>query len=104
MNQNRKARAEWEGAQRQPQFRAAARYEQAQKMQRASLIHNSKTYFNPWESIFEANPQRILERGESVILPPMFILQGELDDNVLPTVQEHFVATYRAAGRTGHRG
>jgi dipeptidyl aminopeptidase/acylaminoacyl peptidase len=28
----------------------------------------------------------------------MFVLQGELDDNVLPEVQEHFVATYRAAG------
>jgi dipeptidyl aminopeptidase/acylaminoacyl peptidase len=28
----------------------------------------------------------------------MFVLQGELDDNVLPAVQEHFVATYRAAG------
>ncbi|MBI2997642.1 MAG: hypothetical protein HYY46_04195 [Deltaproteobacteria bacterium] len=26
-----------------------------------------------------------------------FVLQGELDDNVLPAVQERFVATYRAA-------
>jgi len=25
-------------------------------------------------------------------------LQGELDDNVLPSVQERFVSTYRAAG------
>jgi acetyl esterase len=75
-----------------------ARYEQAQKMQRETLIRNSETYFNPWDTIFEGNPQRILERGESVTLPPMFILQGELDDNVLPTVQERFVATYRAAG------
>jgi len=83
---------------RSPISDPAARYEQAQKMQRASLITNSQTYFNPWETIFEANPQRILERGESVLLPPMFVLQGELDDNVLPAVQEHFVATYRAAG------
>lgn len=75
-----------------------ARYEQAQKKQRANLIHNSQTYFSPWESIVEANPQRILERGEPVTLPPMFILQGELDDNVLPAVQERFVTTYRAAG------
>ena len=67
-------------------------------MQRASLLQNSEIYFSPWETIFEANPQRILERGESVLLPPMFVLQGELDDNVLPAVQEHFVATYRAAG------
>jgi dipeptidyl aminopeptidase/acylaminoacyl peptidase len=28
----------------------------------------------------------------------MFILQGALDDNVLPAVQERFVETYRAAG------
>jgi dipeptidyl aminopeptidase/acylaminoacyl peptidase len=28
----------------------------------------------------------------------MFILQGALDDNVLPVVQERFVAAYRAAG------
>jgi acetyl esterase len=83
---------------RSPISNPLARYEQAQKMQRATLITNSEIYFNPWDSIFDANPQQILERGEAVILPPMFVLQGELDDNVLPAVQEHFVATYRAAG------
>jgi acetyl esterase/lipase len=83
---------------RSPISNPLARYEQAQKMQRATLISNSEIYFNPWDSIFDANPQRILERGEAVNLPPMFVLQGELDDNVLPAVQEHFVATYRAAG------
>lgn len=75
-----------------------ARYEQATKMQRAVLIKNSEIYFKPWETIVEGNPQRILERGESVALPPMIILQGELDDNVLPAIQERFQATYRAAG------
>jgi len=83
---------------RSPISNPLARYEQAQKMQRTTLITNSELYFNPWDSIFDANPQRILERGEAVSLPPMFVLQGELDDNVLPAVQEHFVATYRAAG------
>jgi acetyl esterase/lipase len=83
---------------RSPISNPFARYEQAQKMQRANLITNSQTYFNPWETIFDGNPQQILERGEPVTLPPMFVLQGELDDNVLPAVQEHFVATYRAAG------
>jgi acetyl esterase len=83
---------------RSPISNPLARYEQAQKMQRATLITNSELYFSPWDTIFDGNPQRILERGEAVILPPMFILQGELDDNVLPAVQEHFVATYRAAG------
>ena len=83
---------------RSPISDPVARYEQAQKMQRGSLITNSETYFKPWDTIVDANPQRILERGEPVTLPPMFVLQGELDDNVLPVVQERFVATYRAAG------
>jgi acetyl esterase len=83
---------------RSPISNPLARYEQAQKMQRAMLITNSELYFSPWDTIFDGNPQHILERGEAVILPPMFVLQGELDDNVLPAVQEHFVATYRAAG------
>ena len=75
-----------------------ARYEQAKKMKRENLINASENYFRPWESIFEGNPQRILERGEAVALPPMFVLQGELDDNVLPAVQEKFVAAYRKTG------
>ena len=83
---------------RSPISDPAARYEQAQKMQRDTLIKNSALYFQPWDTIFEANPQRLLERGEAVLLPPMFVLQGALDDNVLPAVQEHFVETYRAAG------
>jgi acetyl esterase/lipase len=83
---------------RSPISNPLARYEQAQKMKRDTLINNSELYFNPWETILDGNPQRILERGEAVTLPPMFVLQGELDDNVLPAVQEHFIATYRAAG------
>jgi acetyl esterase len=83
---------------RSPISNPLARYEQAQKMRRDTLIQNSELYFKPWDSIIEGNPQHVLERGEAVRMPPMFVLQGELDDNVLPAVQEHFVATYRAAG------
>jgi len=75
-----------------------ARYQQAERRQWAEMIQNSKTYFNPWETIYEGNPQLILERREPVTLPPLYILQGELDDNVLPAVQEKFAATYRGAG------
>jgi acetyl esterase/lipase len=75
-----------------------ARYQQAERRQWQEMIQNSKIYFNPWETIYEGNPQLILERREKVSLPPLFILQGELDDNVLPSVQERFAATYRAAG------
>ena len=75
-----------------------ARWQQAEKMKRDNLINASKSYFVPWESIQEGNPQRILERKEPVALRPLLIMQGELDDNVLPSVQKKFAETYRAAG------
>ena len=55
-------------------------------------------YFNPFSDIEEGNPQMILERGEPVELPPMLVMQGGLDDNVLPAFQIKFGETYRAAG------
>jgi acetyl esterase len=75
-----------------------ARWEQAERRKNANLIKASKVYFNPWDTIHEANPQEILGRKEPVTLRPLLIMQGELDDNVLPAVQEKFAATYRAAG------
>ena len=74
------------------------RYQNAESRGRTEMMQKSKTYFNPWESILEANPQQILERKEQVTLPPLLIMQGALDDNVLPAFQEKFAATYRAAG------
>jgi acetyl esterase/lipase len=74
------------------------RFQQAEKMKRAEMMQKTKNYFKPWESIFEANPQQMLDRGEKVSMPPMFILQGELDDNVIPPIQQKFAASYRAAG------
>jgi len=75
-----------------------ARFQNAEKREWKEMIEYSKIYFNPWESIFEGNPQLILERGEPVTLPPLYILQGELDDNVRPAVQEKFAETYLKAG------
>lgn len=75
-----------------------ARFQQAEKMQRAEMMQNSRTYFKPWETIFEGNPQQMLDRGEVVSVPPLLIMQGALDDNVIPPIQEKFAASYRAAG------
>jgi acetyl esterase/lipase len=75
-----------------------ARFQQAERMKREGMIENSRIYFNPWDTIDEGNPQRILERREPVTLVPMLIMQGALDDNVLPAVQEKFATTYKAAG------
>jgi acetyl esterase/lipase len=87
-------------ATRSPISDTYARYQQAEKLKREGMIANNKTYFQPWETIFEGNPQQILDRREAVTLPPLLIMQGALDDNVLPALQEKFAAAYRAAG--GH--
>jgi acetyl esterase len=75
-----------------------ARAKQAEKMKRDHMIKNGITFFNPWENIHEGNPQEMLDRGEKVSLLPMLIMQGGLDDNVIPPIQEKFSASYRAAG------
>jgi acetyl esterase/lipase len=85
-------------ATRSPISDTYARFQQAERMKRGAMIENNRLYFNPWETIHEASPQEILERREPVSLVPMLIMQGALDDNVLPAIQEKFAATYRAAG------
>ena len=75
-----------------------ARYQHMEKTNRPEMVMKSKKYFNPWDSISEGNPQQILERGEKVTLPPLLIMQGELDSNVPWQQQEKFAKAYRAAG------
>ncbi|HEX2889411.1 alpha/beta hydrolase [Vineibacter terrae] len=87
-------------AMRSPPSNTLARYENAQRRKNESMIQSNKTFFSPWETIHEGNPQEILERGETVALVPFLIMQGALDDNVLPAMQEKFVEAYRAAGGT----
>jgi acetyl esterase/lipase len=84
-------------ATRSPISNTFARYENAEKHKRESMIKNNKTFFVPWDTIHESNPQEILERREKVTLVPLLVMQGALDDNVLPAAQEKFVATYKAA-------
>jgi len=85
-------------ATRSPISNTFARYQNAEKHKREGMIKNNTTFFVPWESIHEANPQEILDRKEKIALVPILIMQGALDDNVLPAFQEKFVATYKAAG------
>ena len=75
-----------------------ARYENAERRHNEAMVKNNTVFFSPWQTIHESNPQEILERGEKPTLVPLLIMQGALDDNVLPEVQEKFVKTYRAAG------
>lgn len=85
-------------AMRSPVSNTVARYQNAERRKNENMIKSNKVFFSPWETIHEANPQEILERKEKVSLPPLLIMQGALDDNVLPEMQEKFAATYRVAG------
>jgi acetyl esterase len=85
-------------ATRSPISDCNARYEHMVKTNRPEMIKKTKMYFDPWESIMEGNPMKILERGEKVSLPPMLIMQGELDTNVPWQISEKMGQMYRAAG------
>jgi acetyl esterase len=85
-------------AMRSPVSNTAARYDNAEQRRNEGMMKNNKVFFDPWETIHESNPQEILDRGEKITLVPFLIMQGALDDNVLPSVQEKFARTYRAAG------
>lgn len=85
-------------ATRSPVSNPYARFLNAEQLGREEMMQNTKNYFNPWDTIHEGNPQEIIERGEKVTLPPLLIMQGELDDNVRPAVQQKFAESYRAAG------
>lgn len=85
-------------AMRSPISNTFARFQNAERRNRHEMIKANKTFFVPWETIHEANPQEMLEREEKVSFVPLLIMQGALDDNVLPDVQEKFAKTYRTAG------
>jgi acetyl esterase/lipase len=85
-------------AMRSPVSNTFARYQNAERRKNENMIKSNKVFFSPWETIHESNPQEILERKEKVSLPPLLIMQGALDDNVLPEMQQKFAETYRAAG------
>lgn len=83
---------------RSPISNTFARFQNAEARHVDSMIKNNKTFFVPWETIHESNPQEILDRKERVTLKPFLIMQGALDTNMLPEYQTRFVQTYRAAG------
>ena len=85
-------------AMRSPISNTFARYQNAEKLKRNAMVKNNTTFFVPWDTIHESNPQEILDRHEAITKVPFLIMQGALDDNVLPAVQEKFAQTYRDAG------
>jgi acetyl esterase/lipase len=82
-----------------------ARRAYAQEVGNQAPVKSTDTYFSPPGSLQDGNPQLILDRRESVTLPPLLLLQGSADAtgvlkdrNVSPAIQQRFAASYRAAG------
>jgi acetyl esterase len=68
-------------------------------------VKSTDLYFSVPGSIEEGNPQFILDRHESIKLPPALLIQGSADTNgvvkdtnVSPEIQRRFAASYGAAG------
>jgi len=57
-------------AMRSPVSDPLARYENAEKLKRDSMMKNHTLFFNPWDTIHESNPQEILDRHEEITLVP----------------------------------
>lgn len=85
-------------AMRSPISDTFARFKNAENRKREAMVKNNQLFFVPWDTIHESNPQEILDRHEHITLVPFLIMAGALDDNVLPEIQEKFVASYKAAG------
>ena len=67
-------------AMRSPVSNPYARFQNAETLKRDAMVRNHMTFFVPWETIHESNPQEILERHEAVTFVPLLIMQGALDD------------------------
>ena len=77
-----------------------ARYRWGIEINDERFIGPTETYFGDEANMHEGNPQELLDRGESVELPPMIIIQGTNDNNIPLFIPEKFETSYRAAG--GH--
>jgi acetyl esterase len=75
-----------------------ARYLHARGQGKSELLESHHRYFGDEQTMREANPQQILERGEPAELPPSLIFQGADDDVLSPRTAERFVEAYGSAG------
>jgi acetyl esterase/lipase len=81
-----------------------ARRAYAQEVGNNAPVKSTDIYFSPPGSLQDGNPQLVLDRHESVKLPPVLLLQGSADangvvkdKNVSPGIQQRFATSYQAA-------
>jgi len=75
-----------------------ARYRYAKALGREGMVENHHRYWGDEAAMTDGNPQLILERGETVELPPALLVQGAADDVLGPGMAERFAQTYGQAG------
>ena len=81
------------------------RYEYAQGLkgghhdkQAKNWVDSHDRYWDSTETMAQANPTRLLERGETALTPPVVYLQGTADLAHPVPNRERFIAQYRKAG------
>jgi acetyl esterase/lipase len=74
------------------------RYELAKKAGNNELLENHHNFWGDAAAMEEANPPRMLARGEPVELPPALVFGGDKDEWVPVEVMRKFVADYQKAG------
>jgi acetyl esterase len=75
-----------------------ARYRMAKATGNERLVKNHHAFFGDEATMAEAHPQRIVEDGVALQLPPALLLQGTADANVTPDMADKFAAAYARAG------
>jgi acetyl esterase len=75
-----------------------ARYKMARETGNERLVKNHHAFFGDEATMAEASPQRILDNGEALRLPPALLIQGTADANVTPDMADRFAAAYAKAG------
>jgi acetyl esterase len=76
------------------------RFKLAKTQNRADLVKSHITFFGDEQTMIEASPPLIIERGEKVVLPPALVFQGTADEWTSVKLAERFAAIYRGAGGT----
>jgi acetyl esterase/lipase len=62
------------------------------------LVASHRAFFADEAAMAAASVTRLVAAGESTALPPAWVAQPDLDDNVPAAITEAFVHAYRAAG------
>jgi acetyl esterase/lipase len=75
-----------------------ARYLNAKKDGNEGMVARHDAYFLTEDAQIDANPYQILERKESLQLPPALVVQGTADTTSPKQMVESFAKMYRAAG------